>query len=100
MEEERNFFESNDNDEDVNMIEKNQSLNNEDINEGENIEESDNVNFLYNENEFKKDNVINFFRDTDLMKKNPICIRCGNEMKLVKDKQRIDGIIWRCIKKG
>ena len=100
MEEERNFFESDDNDEDVNKIEKNQSLNNEDINEGESIEESINVNFLYNENEFKKDNVINFFRDTDLMKKNPICIRCGNEMKLVKDKQRIDCIIWRCIKKG
>ena len=47
MEEERNFFESDDNDGDVNMIEKNQSLNNEDINEGESIEEYDNVNILY-----------------------------------------------------
>ena len=67
MEEGRNFFESEDNDEDINMIEENQSINIENINEEESMEDSVNENFLYNENEFKKDKVINFFRDTFLI---------------------------------
>ena len=100
MEEGRNFFESEDNDEDINMIEENQSINIENINEEESIEDSVNENFLYNENEFKKDKVINFFRDTHLINKTNICNRCGSEMKLVKDKTRIDGLIWRCAKRG
>ena len=79
MEEGRNFFESDDNDEDVNMIEENQSLNSEDINEGESKEESDNEKFIYNENEFKKDNIINFFRVTGLIKK--ILFEFDEEMK-------------------
>ena len=61
MEKRRNFFESDDMDEDINMIKENQSINREDIKEDENMEESEDENFLYNENEFKKDNVINFF---------------------------------------
>ena len=100
MEEGRNFFESEDNDEDINMIEENQSINIENINEEESIEDSVNENFLYNENEFKKDKVINFFHDTHLINKTNICNRCGSEMKLVKDKTRIDGLIWRCAKRG
>ena len=48
----------------------------------------------------KKINVINFCLNTHLIKQNPICNKCGNKMKLEKDKKHLDGIIWRCTKRG
>ena len=100
MEEYRNHFESGNSDNDENMNEENE-LQNEDENiEMQNEEDSESEVFIYDEEDFQKDNIIKFLLDNKILKNNPICYKCHRPMKLVNDKLRVDGKIWRCSKKG
>ena len=100
MEDFRNYFESGNSDNDENMRDENELENEEGSIDMRDEEESENIGFKYDENDFRKDNIINFLFDNKLLKNNPICYKCHQQMKLVKDKKRVDGRIWRCSKKG
>ena len=100
MEDFRKYFESGSSDNDENMRDENELENEEGSIIMQNEEESENIVFIYDEDDFRKDNIINFLFDNKLLKNNPICYKCNQQMKLVKDNKRVDGRIWRCSKKG
>ena len=102
MEEIRNFFES-DNEENMNIEndENNEDIEMENVsNNEESIESEINEPFKYNEGDFEKDKIFKFLCDNNILLQNPICEKCNKIMKLSKNKKRIDGKIWRCTKKG
>ena len=115
MEEIRDYFESEHNDSDIEMAsqninEENQGGNNDEISENnineieseaeDNSDNNNNLLFNYNNNEFVKENILNFLLMNDILKNHPICEKCDKPMKLVKNKNNIDGKIWRCRTKG
>ena len=108
MEEGRDHFESVNSENDEEMSIENEHPLEEHIHENnssdEEIEEEEiilnNINLKYNEEEFKTENILKFLFDNNILKNNLICEICDHPMNLVNIKNRIDGKIWRCKKKG
>ena len=98
MEEIRNYFESESSDNDENNNDENEIQNDDDNNSMQVEEESESEAFIYDEDDFQKDNIIKFLFDNKLLKNSHICYKCHQTMKLVTDKKRVDGKIWRCSK--
>ena len=71
-----------------NNVNVNDENNDNDINDGpENI---------YNPASFQTEILIKYLQDTAIIKKIVLCEKCNNMCQLVKDKQFIDGYVWRC----
>ena len=108
MEEGKDHFESVNSENDEEMSIENEHPLEEHIHENnssdEEIEEEEiilnNINLKYNEEEFKTENILKFLFDNNILKNNLICEICDHPMNLVNIKNRIDGKIWRCKKKG
>ena len=108
MEEGRDHFESVNSENEEEMSIENEHPLEENIHENnssdEEIEEEEiilnNINLKYNEEEFKTENILKFLFDNNILKNNLICEICDHPMNLVNIKNRIDGKIWRCKKKG
>jgi len=104
MEKFRNYFESSSSEEDQNMNEGNQINKDEQDNDiimNEENEEEENLSyFKYDKKDFDKENIFQFLLENNILKNKPLCEKCQEPMNLVSNKQRVDGKIWRCKKKG
>ena len=54
----------------------------------------------YKPDEFQIDKVIIFLQQNNLLAKSFICDKCNSIMKLNKSKNKKDGYVWRCSKRG
>ena len=76
----------------------NEFINNNNVNVNENNDNdiNDRPENIYNPASFQTEILIKYLQDIGIIKKLVLCDKCNNMCQFVKDKQFIDGYVWRC----
>ena len=55
---------------------------------------------MINKGNYILKNIITILMKFNILSNKVICSKCNNIMKLIENKSYLDGLVWRCFKKG